>query len=140
LIAPTIGSIQQQEPVPESEPSERTEIKILYDENNLIFGIVCYDTTPSAIVGTQMARDADLEADDRVAILLDPFFDQRNGFLFEINPVGARADGQVSNNGFQASRNWDGIWEAEARIAPEGWVLEVAIPFKTAPIQAGSAT
>jgi hypothetical protein len=64
-------------------------------------------------------------------VLVDPFLDYRNGFFFEVNPRGARADGQVANNAESRSREWDGIWQASARISTAGWVAELAIPFKT---------
>src|SRR5262249_34549768 len=60
-----------------------------------------------------------------------PFFDHRNGFFFEVNPAGARSDGQISNNAQSLTRNWDGIWEAAVTRSPDGWTAEVAIPFKT---------
>ena len=86
---------------------------------------------PRRIVATQLGRDADLDVDDWVVIVLDPFYDQRNGFFFFVNPAGARADGQISNNAREPSLEWDGIWDARARITPEGWVAEIVIPFKT---------
>ena len=64
-------------------------------------------------------------------IVLDPFFDHRNGFFFQVNPAGARADGQVSNNSRAPEPDWDGIWNAAARISDEGWIAEIEIPFKT---------
>ena len=64
-------------------------------------------------------------------IVLDPFFDQRNGFFFQVNPSGARADGQVSNNAEELNSDWDGIWNAAARRTESGWQAEIAIPFKT---------
>jgi hypothetical protein len=112
-------------------PSERTEIRVLVDSEALYFGITCYDRTPAGIISTQLTRDADLEVDDNISVVLDPFFDQRNGFFFTINPAGARADGQISNSAEFTSLDWDGIWNAHARITSEGWLAEIVIPFKT---------
>jgi hypothetical protein len=137
---PPIGRLLQREPREGEAPSEETEVRILYDEDNLYFGILCRDRQPSAVVATQLARDADLSVDDRVTVVLDPFFDQRNGFFFETNPAGARVDGQISNNGEQLSTAWDGIWEARARRTPEGWLAELAIPFKTLRFKPGQTT
>ena len=83
------------------------------------------------IVSTHLTRDANLDVDDQVTIVLDPFFDHRNGFFFQVNPAGARSDGQVSNNGERLTRDWDGIWDAVAAHTDEGWIAEIAIPFKT---------
>jgi hypothetical protein len=66
-----------------------------------------------------------------VTIIVDPFFDHRNGFFFQINPAGARTDGQVSNNAERLNRDWDGIWTAAAQRTDDGWQAEIAIPFKT---------
>ena len=112
----------------------------MFDADNLYFGILCRDRTPSAIVATQLARDADLDVDDRVTIVLDTFFDQRNGFFFSVNPAGARADGQILNNEPAPSLEWDGIWDARTRVTGEGWVAEVALPFKTLRFRPGQTT
>jgi hypothetical protein len=63
--------------------------------------------------------------------VLDPFFDHRSGFFFQVNPAGARSDGQVSNNAESLSNDWDGIWTAAAGVTEDGWVAEIEIPFKT---------
>ncbi|HEV2983558.1 MAG TPA: DUF5916 domain-containing protein, partial [Vicinamibacterales bacterium] len=129
--AEPIGTLVQREPLEGGEPSEATDVRILYDDRALYLGIVCRDRSPHDIVSTQLARDADLDVDDRITIVLDTFFDHRNGFFFQVNPAGARADGQVSNNAETLSRDWDGIWNAVARITDEGWTVEIEIPFKT---------
>jgi hypothetical protein len=120
-------------------PSERTEIRVLVDNDALYFGITCFDHNPSAIISTQLTRDAALEVDDHVSIVLDPFFDHRNGLIFTINPAGARADGQISNNSEFTSLDWDGIWNAHALITEEGWVAEIVIPFKTLRFKPGQS-
>ena len=137
---PTIGRLLQQEPTPESEPSFETEVRVLFDRDYLYFGILCRDDDPSAIVANQLSRDSRLESDDNIAIVIDPFLDRRNGFFFETNPVGARSDGQVSNNAERRTPEWDGIWNAAARVTDEGWVAEIAIPFKTLRFRPGQTT
>ena len=137
---PTIGRLLQQEPIPESEPTMETEVRVLFDRDHLYFGILCRDTDPSAIVANQLSRDADLETDDVIVVIVDPFLDRRNGFFFETNPVGARADGQVTNNAERRSLEWDGIWDAAARVTEEGWVAEIEIPFKTLRFEPGQTT
>ena len=129
--AAPIGPFLQRDPREGAPPSEETEVRVLFDADNLYLGITCRDRTPSAIVSTQLARDADLEVDDHVMVVIDPFLDHRNGFFFAVNPAGARADGQISNNSEHLSFDWDGIWDARARRTEEGWVAEIAIPFKS---------
>ncbi|MGE5360028.1 MAG: DUF5916 domain-containing protein, partial [Bacteroidales bacterium] len=138
--AAPIGPLMQREPSEGAEPSEATEVRVVYTEQVLYFGIVCRDRTPAAIVSTQLTRDADLESDDSLFLVIDPFFDHRNGFFFQVNPAGARADGQVSNNAEHWNLDWDGIWDAAARITPDGWVAEIAIPFKTLRFKPGQET
>jgi hypothetical protein len=126
-----VGRLMQREPEENTTATEETEVRVVYTPTTLYFGILCRDRAPKAIVSTRLTRDADIESDDYVVIVLDTFFDQRNGFFFAVNPAGARVDGQISNNSEHFSTDWDGIWEASARITPDGWVAEIAIPFKT---------
>jgi Domain of unknown function (DUF5916)/Carbohydrate family 9 binding domain-like len=134
-----IGVLRQREPLENAEPSEETVVRVLYDDDALYIGIVSRDRSPREIVSTQLTRDGNLDVDDRITIVLDPFFDHRNGFFFQINPAGARSDGQVSNNSESLSRDWDGIWDAAARIADDGWIAEIAIPFKTLRFKPGQS-
>ena len=129
--ASPIGPLQQVEPAEDAPASEATEIRILYDADNLYLGIRCFDRTPAGIAATKMGRDGELEGDDHVMVVLDTFADHRNGFFFAVNPRGARAEGQISNNSEELNFDWDGIWDAAARIDGEGWTAELAIPFKT---------
>jgi hypothetical protein len=135
-----IGALVQRDPVQGAAASEETEVRVVFDRDNLYFGVACRDRTPSAIVSTQLGRDADLAVDDRITLVLDPFFDQRNGFFFSVNPAGARADGQISNNEPEPSLEWDGIWDAHTRVTREGWVAEIAIPFKSLRFKPGQTT
>jgi hypothetical protein len=129
--ATPIGNLVQVLPKEGDSPSEKTEVRVLVDSEALYFGIICFDRTPAAIISTQLTRDADLAVDDHVSVVIDPFFDHRNGFFFTINPAGARADGQISNSAESTSMDWDGIWNARSRITSDGWVAEIEIPFKT---------
>jgi len=137
--AAPIGPMRQREPIEDGEPSEETSVRVLYTDNALYLGVVCADRSRAGIISTQLTRDADLDVDDRITIVLDPFFDHRNGFFFQVNPAGARSDGQVSNNSETLTRDWDGIWNAVARITEEGWIAEIEIPFKTLRFKPGQA-
>jgi len=136
----SIGALTQVLPKEGSATSEKTEVRILVDTEALYFGILCLDRNPSAIISTQLTRDANLDVDDSVSIVLDPFFDHRNGFLFSVNPAGARADGQISNSSEKTSLDWDGIWNAATGITEKGWVAEIVIPFKTLRFKPGQST
>ena len=129
--APAIGPLTQREPVEGRDATEPTDVRILFDEQAIYVGIVCAESHPGGIVSTQLTRDANLDVDDLVTVVLDPFFDHRNGFFFQVNPAGARSDGQISNNAQSLTRDWDGIWDAAVTRTADGWTAELSIPFKT---------
>ena len=138
-LATPIGPLVQRDPREGEPATEETEVRVAFSSDAIYLGILCRDKSPSAIVSSQMRRDADLSVDDSVLVIVDPFFDHRYGFFFEVNPSGARADGQVANNDEHRSYDWDGIWNAAARITSEGWVAEIEIPFKTLRFKPGQA-
>ena len=134
--APKIGDLVQRIPVAGAVPTERTEVTLLYDEDNLYIGVMCYDAEPRRVLASQMARDASLNGDDRLGIVLDTFRDQSNAFHFATNPAGAMVDGLVFANG-ETNDDWDGIWIVRTARTDEGWSAEFAIPFKTLSFPAG---
>lgn len=120
------------EPKPNSQPTEKTELRIIYDRDNLYLGIHSYDSEPSRISAKTMAHDAfedEHSSDDLIRVLLDPFQDKRNAYIFFVNPRGSRSEGLAYGESY--SLNWDGIWDARSRILKDGWSVEIKIPFKT---------
>jgi len=118
------------EPIPGSKPTERTEVRVLYDKTSLYIAIRCFDSEPGKIAANTMEHDKSKErTEDQVSILLDPFQDKRSAYIFIVNPKGARSEGFA--NGQTYSLGWDGIWQAKSRIDAEGWTTEIEIPFKT---------
>lgn len=111
--------------------SEPTEFRILFSERDLYIGIWCYDSSPEGIVARAMERDSTaIFADDYVYLALDTFHDQRNGYIFALNPNGSRYDSLLTSNIFRDA-NWDGAWEAQCRVDEEGWKVEIRIPLAT---------
>ena len=92
--------------------NQQTSIRVLYDDDNIYFGFQCYDTEPEKVVGTEMRRDYEIwEADDHVGFVLDTYHDLRTAYYFSTNPVGAKVDSRVTDNGnFHLS--WDAVWTA----------------------------
>jgi hypothetical protein len=140
------------EPSPNAEPTERTELRVLYDEANLYIGVLCADSEPGRIAANTMAHDSaggsqsrglgsgfghgpTVSSDDLVRVLIDPFQDKRTAYIFYINPLGARSEGLAY--GGSPSINWDGIWEARSRILDTGWSAEIRIPYKTLSFKPG---
>jgi hypothetical protein len=109
--------------------SERTETAVLYDKNNLYIGVWCYQKEPEKIVAKFMQRDFDYQNDDIFAVVISPFNDGRNGYMFIINPNGARADLQVSWE--NDNIDWNGVWDAKTIRNDSGWFAEIVIPFNT---------
>jgi len=134
--ASSIGEILQREPHPGEKATEKTEVKLLFDQANLYIGVTCYDSEPARIVATQMERDADLSPDDRIEILIDSFHDRHNAFYFATNPLAALVDGLIIENG-QLNRNWNAIWYVRTRRSDAGWTAEFAIPFKSIGFKSG---
>jgi hypothetical protein len=116
----------------EGEPaSQATEVFVLFDDEHLYIGAELRDSDPGRIVAREMKEDGDLASDDLFGVLLDTFHDKRNGFYFEANPNGARADALIYDEGRTQSFDWDGVWEVASRVTDHGWTVEMAIPFKT---------
>ncbi len=129
--AAVIDGLRQREPKENSEPTEKTVIYLLYDENYLYIGAKCYDSDPKGIIAYNMLYDFHLRSDDYLEILLDPFNDRRNAYVFAVNPNGAKKDGLVVNNSERSYDEWDGIWYVATSRDARGWYVEIAIPFKT---------
>ncbi len=141
------------EPRANSDPSEQTELRVLYDEANLYLGLLCLDSEPGRIAANTMAHDnaggsggggwggggghhgPQGSSDDLVRVLLDSFQNKRHAYLFYVNPLGARSEGLAY--GGNASLDWDGIWEAKSRLLDNGWSAELRIPFKTISFKPG---
>lgn len=137
-IEPAADFIQQ-EPNEGAAATERTEVRIAYDDDYLYIGVILYDSDPSGIEANQRRRDARLVADDRFVWIFDTFNDQRNAYFMEINPNGLRTDGLISTGqGGDINLNWDGIWDARTIIGDFGWSAEIRIPFRTFNFNPGS--
>lgn len=122
----------QQEPVEGNKASEKTEVRVAYDDNNLYIGVILYDSDPEGIKGFQRKWDQSLATDDRFMWILDTYNDQRNAYFFEINPEGLMGDGLLkTGQGTSFNKSWNGIWRAWVTKGPYGWSAEIRIPFRT---------
>ncbi|MEQ9401501.1 MAG: DUF5916 domain-containing protein [Longimicrobiales bacterium] len=129
-----ITDFVQAEPMPGAPPSERTEMYVFHDRENLYIGAELYDRDPSGIVVRSLERDSPgilFEEMDAVGIALDTFLDRRTSFLFFVNASGGIKDGQGFDNGRTRDYGWDGVVEVRTRIHERGWTMEMAIPWKT---------
>ncbi|MEZ5293253.1 MAG: DUF5916 domain-containing protein [Vicinamibacterales bacterium] len=159
--ATPVDGFTQQEPSLGQPASDRTEVRIVYDARTIYIAVHAYQAggvdvaeaggEPAAagehahhgggdVVATEMRRDADrLFDEDNFQVILDTFKDSRNGYMFVTTPLGAKLEQQVFDEGegggrgttSNVNRNWDGVWDAAARITADGWTAEIAIPTNT---------
>ncbi|MEO6598147.1 MAG: DUF5916 domain-containing protein [Planctomycetota bacterium] len=138
--APAIGDLTMVEPWLGRGPTQRTEVRLLHDRQHLYIAIWCFDSVPSEIRATQRARDARLDPDDRIEILLDPFENRRTAYFLQIGAGGSIGDILISANGSKFDKPWDTIWQGETKVTAEGWMAEIAIPFRSLPRREGART
>ena len=129
--ADVITDFTQRELNEGEKPTERTEVRLLYNDDNLYVGVWCYDNKPDKIIARGLERDFSYWLDDNFEIILDTYLDKRNGYLFVTNPNGARYDALVTDEGNGINTNWNGIWDVRSTITNEGWFAEIIIPFTT---------
>lgn len=117
--------------------SVRTVVKVLYDGRRVYFGFLCYDAEPEKIVSRVTRRDADIEADDAVAIGLDTFDDRRTCYVFITNILGTQYDGRIVDDGNSSDPTWDGVWLSAGRRTDFGWSAEMALELESLKFEPG---
>ena len=127
----------QTEPTEGAPSTARTVVRVLAGPKTLVIGIVCDDPDPERIVSFSVRRDAALGSEDHVRIVLGPFRDGRSGYVFAVNPSGARYDGLINPGGDSDNPDWDGIWEAATARQTTGWSAEIWIPMQTLSFKPG---
>ena len=125
-----VVELAQQSPRPGQPTPFRTEVRVLVGKEALYFGFQCQDPEPGKIAVHTMQRDASLEGDDTVSVVLDTHGDRRTGYFFQINAAGARRDGLIFDPEHPAP-DWDGIWDARTARTESGWTAEIEIPVRT---------
>lgn len=129
--APAFENFTEVTPVEGAAPSERTIVRVLYDEDQLYIAVRCLDSDAGKVLGKEKRRDSDMSGDDHVEIVIDPFDDRRNGYYFQLSAGGAKADGLIDTSKGQVRLEWDGLWDGRTSRDADGWTAEIAIPFKT---------
>jgi hypothetical protein len=127
----------QVQPGDNAPPSERTVVRVAYDAQRLYVAVEAFDSEPAGIRG-RIARRDDLAADDYIRLYLDTYDDRRRAYVFSFNPLGIQADG-LYNEGTAVGRDWernidwswDGVLDSRGVVNDDGFVLEIAIPFKS---------
>ena len=117
--------------------SERTEVRIVYDESAIYVSFRCWDSQASEI-HPRLARRDNLPNSDWVAFAVDPAHDRRSAYLFIVNSAGVLQDG-INTEGQGDNYDWDGVWDAQTSIDADGWSAEMRIPLSTLRFPAGGA-
>jgi hypothetical protein len=126
--APVFDGFVQLFPQEGGAPSERTELRVLYDDSYVYFGFRCHATNPQDIVRGLGRRDSP-PASDTVQVLLDPAHDHQTAYTFGVNAAGVQFDGLLLSDDTEV-KDWDGVWDAATGTLPDGWTAELAIPLR----------
>ena len=121
------GNFIQRDPVENKPPSQETEFKVLYDNDNIFVFIRAYDTEPDKISKIMSRRDN--FSGDMVMVMIDSYFDKQTSFLFVASASGAKSDAAMSQDGNNEDDSWNPIWYLETSIDDKGWCAEMKIPL-----------
>ncbi|PYV40682.1 MAG: hypothetical protein DMG06_19475 [Acidobacteria bacterium] len=138
--ADSIQNLTTIEPKEGGVPAGQTIVKVLANSKEIVFGVLCHDSDPAGIVSFSKARDSELEEEDHIVLVLDTFQDGRSGYVFAVNPNGARVDGLVIAQGEKVNNNWDAVWEARTSRDGNGWSAEIRIPIKSIAFKKGGTS
>ena len=134
-----VADFVQMEPAAGRPATEKTEVWVFFDARNLYVTFRVWESRPELAVANEMRRDSNnIRMGDCVGFSLDTFHDGRNAFQFEVNPLGARTDGQ-SVNERQYSADWNPVWRVSVGRFEGGWTVESALPFKSIRYQPGAS-
>ena len=134
---PAAGGFLQQEPDEGAPASESTRVWVLYDADNLYIAAELEEEHPERLMASEMRRDhRSIGWNDSFQIVLDTFYDRRNGFLFHTNALGALFDAQVTDER-NTNSDWNTVWWVKSQVVEEGWTVEIRIPFRSLRYVAG---
>ena len=136
---PSMSGFIQQEPHEGEGATEKTEAWIFFDDENVYISARCWDSHPEREVANEMRRDnMNLSQNQNFAVILDTFYDRRNGYMFMTNPLGGLFDAQVTDER-NINSDWNTVWQVKTGRSSEGWTVEMAIPFKSLRYKSGAS-
>jgi len=125
-----VSGFTQQRPSDGQPSTQRTDVYLGYDQRHLYVVFVAFDSEPDKVRAQLARRENISDQDDWVEVALDTFGDQRRGYLFDTNPLGVQWDALWSEaDGEDAS--FDAVWESRGQLTDQGYVVWMAIPFKS---------
>jgi hypothetical protein len=125
---PAATDFTQLRPEDGTVPSERTEVRVVYDSDAIYIGVRMFDSEPNGITGQLTRRDT-FSPSDAFWVDIDSYHDHRTSFQLGVNASGVRWDGLASNDNGHADLSWDPVWSVATRTDSLGWVAEMRIPF-----------
>ena len=124
------GDWVQQLPVEGAAATEPSEIWVFFDDKNLYISARFTDAEPGHQIATELRRDnMNLIRNDSLSLVIDTFYDRRNGFSFQTSPIGTIRDQAIVDNALNES--WNTVWDVKSNRSNAGWTTEIAIPFKS---------
>ncbi len=118
--------------------TEQTFAYLCYDKENIYIGFYCKDSQPEKIYARETKRGGRIRRDDNVAVMLDVQHQHREQYSFRVTPRGTQDE--TIPMGSAAKVEWRGDWLAAGRIVKDGWIAEMAIPFKILRYPRGQST
>lgn len=133
------GGLIQVAPRYGEQMTERSDVWILYDNRHIYLVCRCWDSAPpEEWIVNELRRDTNgLRNNDHIGAMFDTFYDRRSGFGFYTNPLGARADYSVVDEG-GSNTDWNPVWTSKTGRFEGGWTVEMAIPLKSIRYRAGN--
>ena len=125
-----VDDFHQTSPTNGAPPTERTIVRVTYDDEYLYIAANLQDSEPAAIQAKQLIQGKMFYSDDRFWVTIDSFNNKRNDYFFQVNANGIRRDALRENNA-RFIEEWAAIWHAESQVHETGWATEIAIPFKS---------
>jgi hypothetical protein len=120
------GDFVMDTPTPGIPLTQKTEVRMLYHDDGIYIGIMCFDTAPDSILHELCGRDKSCNT-DYAGVIFSCYRDGLNGFAFYCSPNGEQYDARIDNSG--EDETWNAVWYSKARIVENGWSLELKIPF-----------
>jgi hypothetical protein len=126
------GGLIQVVPRYGEQMTERSDVWVTYDDRYIYLSCRCWDSAPpEQWIANELRRDTGgLRNNDHIGVMFDTFYDRRSGFAFYTNPLGARADYSVVDEG-GSNTDWNPVWTSKTGRFEGGWTVEMAIPLKS---------
>ena len=130
LKAESTDQFFQSDPDEGQPGTEKTQARVLYDQDTLYVFIEAFDSRPDLLIAKTMSRDVGVSGGDTVSVKIDSLNSKRNAFLFTTNPAAVKIDAIIENN--ETTRiEWDAIWDVATTINDKGWTAEFEIPVRS---------